>query len=93
MASARFGDKTLAVPSFFTSSSQVQENELGEQLEGPGVGRGLLSGVRWERGVGGGPVRVHVFVTNTGGELHHHRGRRETARELFAQIWDDIGGE
>ncbi|GIH80552.1 tetratricopeptide repeat protein [Planobispora longispora] len=26
-------------------------------------------------------------------ELHHHRGRREAARDLFAQIWDDIGGE
>ncbi|GAA2399098.1 hypothetical protein GCM10010191_02420 [Actinomadura vinacea] len=28
-----------------------------------------------------------------GVELHHHRGQRETARDLFAQIWDDIGGE
>jgi hypothetical protein len=28
-----------------------------------------------------------------GVELHHHRGRREDARDLFAQIWDDIGGE
>ncbi len=28
-----------------------------------------------------------------GVELHHHRGRREAARDLFAQIWDDIGGE
>jgi hypothetical protein len=28
-----------------------------------------------------------------GVELHHHRGQREAARELFAQIWDDIGGE
>ncbi|TDD53804.1 hypothetical protein E1286_06625 [Nonomuraea terrae] len=28
-----------------------------------------------------------------GVELHHHRGEREAARELFAQIWDDIGGE
>ncbi|MFC7100886.1 hypothetical protein ACFQQB_10700 [Nonomuraea rubra] len=26
-------------------------------------------------------------------ELHHHQGEREAARELFAQIWDDIGGE
>ncbi|GAA5059919.1 tetratricopeptide (TPR) repeat protein [Thermocatellispora tengchongensis] len=26
-------------------------------------------------------------------ELHHHQGRREAARDLFAQIWDDIGGE
>ncbi|WP_327109277.1 hypothetical protein [Nonomuraea glycinis] len=28
-----------------------------------------------------------------GVELHHQQGRREAARELFAQIWDDIGGE
>jgi hypothetical protein len=28
-----------------------------------------------------------------GAELHHHRGQREAARDLFAQIWDDIGGE
>jgi hypothetical protein len=28
-----------------------------------------------------------------GVELHHHRGEREAARDLFAQIWDDIGGE
>ncbi|WP_106400573.1 hypothetical protein [Actinocorallia populi] len=28
-----------------------------------------------------------------GVELHHHQGHREAARELFAQIWDDIGGE
>ncbi|MEV0390701.1 hypothetical protein [Nonomuraea sp. NPDC050643] len=28
-----------------------------------------------------------------GVELNHHQGRREAARELFAQIWDDIGGE
>ncbi|TCB93375.1 hypothetical protein E0H26_22800 [Micromonospora zingiberis] len=26
-------------------------------------------------------------------ELHHHRGQREAARELFAQIWDELGGE
>lgn len=26
-------------------------------------------------------------------ELHHHRGQRDAARDLFAQIWDDIGGE
>ncbi|WP_165978356.1 hypothetical protein [Actinomadura darangshiensis] len=24
-------------------------------------------------------------------ELHHHRGQREAARDLFAQIWDDSG--
>ncbi|MEV0347869.1 hypothetical protein AB0H88_19035 [Nonomuraea sp. NPDC050680] len=28
-----------------------------------------------------------------GVELHHHRGQRDAARELFAQIWDDIDGE
>ena len=28
-----------------------------------------------------------------GVELHHHRGRPVVARELFARIWDDIGGE
>jgi len=28
-----------------------------------------------------------------GVELHHHKGQREAARDLFAQIWDDIGGE
>ncbi|WP_433171889.1 hypothetical protein [Actinoallomurus sp. CA-150999] len=28
-----------------------------------------------------------------GVELHHHQGRREAARGLFAQKWDDIGGE
>ncbi|MEV6638203.1 hypothetical protein AB0M54_46540 [Actinoplanes sp. NPDC051470] len=28
-----------------------------------------------------------------GVELHHHRGEREAARLMFAQIWDDIGGE
>ncbi|GAB2954772.1 hypothetical protein ACFMQL_36445 [Nonomuraea fastidiosa] len=28
-----------------------------------------------------------------GVELHHQRGQREAARELFARIWDDIGGE
>jgi tetratricopeptide (TPR) repeat protein len=28
-----------------------------------------------------------------GVELHHHRGRRADARHLFAQIWDEIGGE
>ncbi|NRQ33760.1 tetratricopeptide repeat protein [Nonomuraea sp. NN258] len=26
-------------------------------------------------------------------ELHHQQGRPEAARDLFAQIWDDIGGE
>ena len=28
-----------------------------------------------------------------GVELHRHRGRPVVARELFARIWDDIGGE
>ncbi|MEU1727858.1 tetratricopeptide repeat protein [Actinomadura sp. ATCC 39365] len=28
-----------------------------------------------------------------GVDLHHHQGRPEAARDLFAQIWDDIGGE
>jgi hypothetical protein len=28
-----------------------------------------------------------------GVELHHGRGRREAARHLFAQIWEEIGGE
>lgn len=25
--------------------------------------------------------------------LHHHRGQRDAAREEFARIWEDIGGE
>jgi hypothetical protein len=28
-----------------------------------------------------------------GVELHHHRGDRAAARLLFAQLWDEIGGE
>ncbi|MDA0565593.1 hypothetical protein LG943_14900 [Streptomonospora sp. S1-112] len=28
-----------------------------------------------------------------GVDLHHRQGRREAARDLFARIWDDIGGE
>ncbi|MEV4832938.1 tetratricopeptide repeat protein [Nonomuraea sp. NPDC049486] len=28
-----------------------------------------------------------------GVELHHQQGQRDAARDLFAQIWDDIGGE
>ncbi|MDH2425390.1 tetratricopeptide repeat protein [Sphaerisporangium sp. TRM90804] len=28
-----------------------------------------------------------------GVELHHHQGQRAAARDLFARIWDDIGGE
>jgi hypothetical protein len=28
-----------------------------------------------------------------GVELHHHRGQRAAARDLFAQIWAEIGGE
>ncbi|MER7893796.1 tetratricopeptide repeat protein [Micromonospora sp. NPDC094482] len=30
---------------------------------------------------------------NQGVQLHHHQGQREAARDLFAQIWDEIGGE
>lgn len=28
-----------------------------------------------------------------GVELHHHQGRREAARDLFTQLWGEIGGE
>ena len=28
-----------------------------------------------------------------GVELHHHRGRREAARDLFARLWEEIGAE
>ncbi|MFC5750462.1 hypothetical protein [Actinomadura rugatobispora] len=34
-----------------------------------------------------------IIRIGQGVELHHHQGQREAARELFAQIWDDIGGE
>ena len=30
---------------------------------------------------------------NEGVQLHHQQGERTTARDLFAQIWDEIGGE
>jgi tetratricopeptide (TPR) repeat protein len=30
---------------------------------------------------------------NEGVQLHHQQGQREAARDLFAQIWHDIGGE
>ncbi|TYC02151.1 tetratricopeptide repeat protein [Micromonospora sp. WP24] len=30
---------------------------------------------------------------NEGVQLHHHRGRPAAARDLFTQIWDEIGGE
>ncbi|MFI7080091.1 tetratricopeptide repeat protein [Micromonospora sp. NPDC049903] len=30
---------------------------------------------------------------NEGVQLHHGQGRRDAARGLFAQIWDEIGGE
>ncbi|MEV7229895.1 hypothetical protein AB0M79_23195 [Polymorphospora sp. NPDC051019] len=30
---------------------------------------------------------------NQGVQLHHRHGQREAARDLFAQIWDEIGGE
>lgn len=28
-----------------------------------------------------------------GVELHHHQGQRDAARDLFNEIWNDIGGE
>jgi hypothetical protein len=28
-----------------------------------------------------------------GMQLHHRRGRRAAARQVFSQIWDEIGGE
>jgi hypothetical protein len=28
-----------------------------------------------------------------GVELHHHQGRPDAARDVFARIWDEIGGE
>ncbi|MEU4678975.1 tetratricopeptide repeat protein [Micromonospora sp. NPDC023737] len=33
-------------------------------------------------------VRINEAV-----QLHHHQGQREAARDLFAQIWDEIGGQ
>ncbi|MFY1686940.1 hypothetical protein [Plantactinospora sp. WMMB782] len=30
---------------------------------------------------------------NEGVQAHHQQGRREAARDLFAQIWEEIGGE
>ncbi|GAA3754579.1 hypothetical protein GCM10022225_44200 [Plantactinospora mayteni] len=30
---------------------------------------------------------------NQGVQLHHHQGQPAAARDLFAQIWDEIGGE
>lgn len=30
---------------------------------------------------------------NQGVQLHHHQGQREAARDLFAQLWAEIGGE
>ncbi|BCJ60081.1 tetratricopeptide repeat protein [Micromonospora endophytica] len=30
---------------------------------------------------------------NEGVQLHHGQGQREAARDLFAQLWDEIGGE
>ncbi|WP_233564972.1 tetratricopeptide repeat protein [Micromonospora musae] len=30
---------------------------------------------------------------NEGVQLHHHQGRRAAARDVFTQIWDEIGGE
>jgi hypothetical protein len=34
-----------------------------------------------------------IIRIGEGVELHHRRGQREAARDLFAKIWDDIGGE
>ncbi|WP_067812859.1 hypothetical protein [Actinomadura kijaniata] len=34
-----------------------------------------------------------IMRIGQGVELHHRQGQREAARELFAQIWDDVGGE
>ncbi|MGI5521859.1 hypothetical protein ACQEUX_13035 [Micromonospora sp. CA-259024] len=36
---------------------------------------------------------VTLARINDGVRLHHHQGEREAARDLFGQIWDDIGGE
>ena len=30
---------------------------------------------------------------NEGVQLHHFQGQRDAARDLFARIWDEIGGE
>lgn len=30
---------------------------------------------------------------NQGVQLHHQQGQREAARDLFARIWDEIGGK
>ncbi|MFD2765582.1 tetratricopeptide repeat protein [Micromonospora eburnea] len=30
---------------------------------------------------------------NQGVQLHHQQGQRAAARDVFAQIWDEIGGE
>ncbi|MGA4987810.1 hypothetical protein ACWCOT_30890 [Nonomuraea bangladeshensis] len=34
-----------------------------------------------------------ILRIGQGVELHHHQGQREAARDLFAEIWEDIGGE
>lgn len=34
-----------------------------------------------------------LLRVNKGVQLHHQQGRRVAARDLFAQIWADIGGE
>ncbi|MEV8514478.1 hypothetical protein [Dactylosporangium sp. NPDC051484] len=36
------------------------------------------------------PTMVRI---GEGVELHHGRGQREAARQLFAEIWEEIGGE
>ncbi|MEV6691746.1 tetratricopeptide repeat protein [Micromonospora sp. NPDC051196] len=34
-----------------------------------------------------------LALINEGVQLHHQEGQREAARDLFAQIWNEIGGE
>ncbi|MER7586426.1 tetratricopeptide repeat protein [Micromonospora sp. NPDC127501] len=36
---------------------------------------------------------VTLARINQGVQLHHGQGRREAARDVFTQIWDEIGGE
>jgi len=36
------------------------------------------------------PILVRIGEAT---QLHHHQGRREAARDAFARIWDEIGGE
>ncbi|MFI6235943.1 hypothetical protein ACIBD9_20495 [Micromonospora sp. NPDC050784] len=41
------------------------------------------------------PLTTDVTLAriNEGVQLHHAQGRREAARDVFTQIWDEIGGE